>query len=164
VEETRTGPRIAIQSNQGSLIASIQVGLSGPVLQQFQGDLLERVASDGASAVVIDLSGVAIIDAEDFEFLRRTVAMASIMGAKSIIAGLRPGVASSLVEMDVDLKGIQTAHDLDAALDELNGERDSEPVADHEEEIVTEDENCGHESETGGATAPDLDDACSPPT
>ncbi len=89
------------------------------LLHRFQEDLLARLRTSGAGGVVLDLSGVDVIDAHDFEHLRRTAAMAAVMGTRPVLCGLRPGVVSALVDLDVDVRGLETSRDLDAALERL---------------------------------------------
>jgi rsbT antagonist protein RsbS len=108
--------RVPIQPHRGGLIASIQVDLDGRVLQQFQSDLLERIQASRARFVIIDLTAVAVMDANDFSELRRAVDMVALMGAPTIMCGLRPGVAAALVDLGVPTDGLRTTLNLDAAL------------------------------------------------
>ena len=128
-------PRIPMQVTSGCLVASIQVDLTAGLLRQFQHDLLERVKTTGASGVILDVSGVEIMDLEDFDLLRRTMAMASIMGARPMLVGLRPGIVASLIGLDCDVDGVEAAADLDDALLRLrsvaeNGAADDAPTGD----------------------------------
>lgn len=108
--------RVPMQITQSCLVASIQTDLDDMMLEQFQKDLLERIRQSRAHGVILDLSGVEVIDAYEFESLRRTLAMAKLMGTRCVVAGLRPGVVASLVEMDVDCSGLQATLDLQDAL------------------------------------------------
>jgi rsbT antagonist protein RsbS len=105
--------RIPLTVSRGCVVASIQRDLRGAILQQFQDDLLERLQASGASGVIIDLSGVRIMDADDFDGIRRTLDMAALMGARPVIVGLRPGVVSALVQLDVNTENFDTLLDLD---------------------------------------------------
>jgi rsbT antagonist protein RsbS len=96
-------------------VASIQVDLSEEVLDQFRIDLLELIGSSGANGVILDLSGVEVMDFQDFDALRRTMAMARLMGSRTILSGLKAGVVSSLVELEADTEDIVAALDLDDA-------------------------------------------------
>jgi len=108
--------RIPLQLIQGCLVASIQIDLTDQVLSLFRQELLERIASAHVHGVVLDVSGVEIMDSADFEMLKTTMNMASVMGATPIIVGLKPGVVSALVDMDVDTRGVRAALNLDDAL------------------------------------------------
>jgi rsbT antagonist protein RsbS len=113
--ETSDIPRIPLQLSRNCVVASIQVDLSEEVLQQFQSSLLELLHASGARGIILDVSGVQVLDLQDFEALRRTVDMAALMGARTIISGLRPGVVSSLVELDADTENIEATLNLDEA-------------------------------------------------
>jgi rsbT antagonist protein RsbS len=114
-ESTGRGPRIPLQVSRNCVVASIQIDLSDAILRQLRTDLLGLVASSRSAAVILDLSGVQIIDREDFEGLRQTMSMAAIMGATPVLCGLRPGVVAALVELRADVDGINAAADLDGA-------------------------------------------------
>ena len=109
-------PRVTMNITRGCLIATIQVTLTPQVLDRFQRDLLERIRESGARRVILDCSGVDTVDVEDFERMRKIVAMAALIGSRTVFAGLRPGVASVLVDLGADLDGIEAATDIDAAL------------------------------------------------
>ena len=118
-ERPADAPPIPIQVSRGSLIASVQVDLGEAVLRRFQQDLLAAIRTTGVTRVVLDLSSVTIVDAHDFEHLRRTLSMASLMGAHAILVGLQPGVVSALVELDVNVEDIDAALNLDLAFEEM---------------------------------------------
>jgi rsbT antagonist protein RsbS len=102
------------------VVASIQVDLTEDVLRQFRIDLLEMLHESGAGGVVLDLAGVDIMDLEDFEAIRQTLAMATLLGAHTILAGLRPGVVSSLVELDANVEDIRASLNLDLAFEQIH--------------------------------------------
>jgi rsbT antagonist protein RsbS len=114
--DVRTIQRIPLQLSQNCIVASIQTDLSEELLRLFREDLLKLLQSSEADGIILDLSGVEIIDAEDWEAIRGTMTMANLMGARSIVAGLRPGVVSALVELEVDVENIDAALNLDEAL------------------------------------------------
>ena len=105
-----------MQVIQGCLVVSVQIELTEELLSRFQKNLLERIRSTRVNGVVLDVSGVEIMDSFDFATLRGTITMASIMGAKSILVGLKPGIVSALIDMDVDVSRIHTALNVDDAL------------------------------------------------
>lgn len=107
--------RIPLQVSRQCVVASIQVDLSEEILDQFRIDLLELIGSSGANGVILDLSGVEVMDFQDFDALRRTAAMADLMGARTVLSGLKAGVVSSLVELEADTEEIVAALDLDDA-------------------------------------------------
>lgn len=98
------------------VIASVQADLSDDVLAEFRHELLETISRSNASGVLIDLSGVEIIDAGDFAALRATLDMASLMGARTVIAGMQPGVVASLIDLGVDSQGLAAVLNLEEGL------------------------------------------------
>ena len=72
--------RVPLQVARGCVVASIQIDLTPEVLQQFRMDLLERVQESRANGVILDVSGIDILDLDDFNALRKTMEMAEIMG------------------------------------------------------------------------------------
>lgn len=111
--------RIPLQVSQNCVVASIQVDLTEDVLHAFRHDLLEMLHATGAGGVILDLGGVHVLDPEDFEALRQTLEMAALMGAHAILAGLRPGVVSALVELDARVEDVHAALNLDLAFEQM---------------------------------------------
>jgi rsbT antagonist protein RsbS len=107
LSESGSVTRIPLQVSRQCVVASIQVDLSEEVLDQFRIDLLELIGSSGA--------GVEVMDFQDFDALRRTIAMARLMGSRTVLSGLKAGVVSSLVELEADTEDIVAALDLDDA-------------------------------------------------
>lgn len=70
--------------------------------------------------VVLDLSGLQIIDLQDFEELLKTIEMIRLIGFNTIISGLRPEVVSSLIMLDAPVDGLVGVASLDEALDTIN--------------------------------------------
>jgi rsbT antagonist protein RsbS len=122
--------RVAIQVTRGVVVASIQTDLDEGVLERFREDLLGRVHATNSRAVFLDVSGLETLDSAEFAALRRIGDMVTIMGTQSVLVGLRPGVVSALIELEVDVEGLRTAIDLDAAFDLLEAE--SEPAEEHD--------------------------------
>jgi rsbT antagonist protein RsbS len=118
-------PRIAMQVSRGVVVASIQVDLDDDVLGQFQEDLLERIHRTGSRGVILDVSGLETLDSEELGALRRIIAMAALLGAESVLVGLRPGIISALIDTGADVDGLRGAINLDAAFALLLPEPDS---------------------------------------
>jgi rsbT antagonist protein RsbS len=119
VEPQAESNQIPMQVVSQCLVASIQLHAAAELPRSFQHDLLDRIKRTGVSGVILDVSGVQIMDVEDFELLRRSMAMASILGARSILVGLQPGIVSSLIALDCDVDGVEAAADLDDAFRRL---------------------------------------------
>ena len=129
---------IPLQVVRGCVVASIQIDLTPGVMRQFRKDLLERVQESRANGVILDVSGVDILDLDDFNGLRRSMEMAEIMGARSILSGLKPGVVSALIDLGADPAGLNAVLNLDDAFRLLDGIQDmpAEPleILDHGQE------------------------------
>lgn len=115
--------------SRGSVIASIQTDVTLDVVIALQQDALEMIGAMGAHGFVVDVSGVELLEPDDFELLLRTMDMARLMGARPVLCGLRAGVVSALVDLDVDLEQIDATRTIDDALDIL---------ADHEREVAAQ--------------------------
>jgi rsbT antagonist protein RsbS len=109
------GARIPLQLAQGCVVASIQIDLDERVLSAFREELLGFVQSSGARGVILDLSGVDVMDGEDFRALRDTMQMARLMGASTVLSGLQAGVVSALIDLGVDTEGVVATATLDDA-------------------------------------------------
>lgn len=112
---------IPLQVVRGCVVASIQIDLNPEVMRQFRIDLLERVQISGANGVILDVSGIDILDLDDFKGLRSTMEMAKVMGARPILSGLKPGVVSALIDLGVDPEGVNSVLNLDDAFQLLDG-------------------------------------------
>ena len=139
-------PRVPLQLSRGCVVASLQIDLHEEVLQRFQKDLLEYIGATRALGVLIDVGGVELMDASDWDALRRTMAMAALMGARPVITGLQPGVVSALVELEVDVKGIEAAPSLEEGLELF------EDFSETEEESDSDEESALGDAEEEGAT------------
>lgn len=142
-------PGIAMQVSRDVVVASIQVDLDDDVLSRFRQDLLDRIHETGCRGVILDVSGLETLDSEELAALRRIIVMTGLMGAESVLVGLRPGVVSALIEAGADVDGLRAAIDLDAAFEMLEPEPEPEPGT--EPESGTE-----HVAEADGYTEDDL--------
>ncbi|MHC2068948.1 STAS domain-containing protein [Bremerella sp. T1] len=112
-------PRIPMQLTAGCLVASIQVDLNDEVLFRFKRDLLEKIRQTQTRAVLLDVSGVDILDRVEFESVRQIMQMARLMGAHAILVGMKAEIACSLMDFDLDLRGLESTLTLDQAFQRL---------------------------------------------
>jgi rsbT antagonist protein RsbS len=103
------------------LLVTLQGDLHDSTAQQLQQDIGETVAGTGVSGVVIDISGVEIVDSFLGRVLAEIAAQASLLAARTVVAGMRPAVAITLVELGLTLPGLRTALSTEAAMDLLAG-------------------------------------------
>jgi rsbT antagonist protein RsbS len=85
----KTASQVPLQMSNNCLVASIQIDLTADVLERFREDLLSELHARHARGVILDLSGIEVMDLSDFDDIRSTIAMAEIMGARTVICGLR---------------------------------------------------------------------------
>ncbi|MER6113515.1 STAS domain-containing protein [Streptomyces hirsutus] len=98
------------------LLVTLQGDLHDSTAQQLQQDLSETIVSAGVTGVVIDISGVEIVDSFLGRVLAEIAAQASLLAARTVVAGMRPAVAITLVELGLTLPGLRTALDAQAAM------------------------------------------------
>jgi rsbT antagonist protein RsbS len=133
VGEGWTGDRIPLNLVRGCIVATMRADLTHGALEQLRTDLLECVRDTGARRIVLDASAVELMDTEDFRALERTVAAAALMGARTVVAGLQPGVVSALVELGLDGGTLETALDLDDGFARLDDAADATAEAEDAE-------------------------------
>src|SRR5215467_8784529 len=99
-----------------TLLASIQLELHDTVVDAFQNDVLEEIEKTGARRLIIDISALETVDSYVARMLANTAKMAKLMGTETVIVGMRPAVAATLVRMGYFMEGIQTALSLEEGL------------------------------------------------
>ena len=109
----------SMQMMRGSLVVSLQSELEERWLLRFEQDLLAKIQRRGLRRIILDATAVETMDSVDFRALRRIIDMLALMGAAAVIVGLRPGVVSALMTMDLDVSGLRGAPDLDRGLEML---------------------------------------------
>src|SRR3970040_521741 len=105
-----------------TLLATIQVDLHDTVVDSFQNDVLEEIEKTSASGLIVDISALESVESYVARMLANTGKMAKLMGAETVIVGMRPAVAATLVRMGYFMSGIRTALSLQEGL-ELQAER-----------------------------------------
>jgi rsbT antagonist protein RsbS len=98
------------------LLVSIQVDLEDRTVLDLQDDLSKRIVDTGARGVVIDISALEIVDSFVGRMLATVAAISRVLGAETVVVGMRPAVAITLVELGLTLGGVRTALNLEAGL------------------------------------------------
>jgi rsbT antagonist protein RsbS len=101
------------------LLVTLQGDLHDSTAQQLLEDIGETIVGSGVTGVVIDISGVEIIDSFLGRVLAEIAANARLLAARTVVAGMRPAVAITLVELGLTLPGLHTALTTEAALEHL---------------------------------------------
>ena len=123
------GPRLFSILRQGPyLIASVHTALDDSQLVRFQQDLVQRIGSDRARGVVIDVAALDVLDSFASRTLRDIGEMARLRGAVTVIVGIQPDVAFAMVELGMDTGRVRTALDLEEGLAELDRSVTAPPV------------------------------------
>src|SRR5215831_15069793 len=90
-----------------TLLATIQVDLHDTVVDAFQNDVLEEIEKTGSTGLIIDISALESVDSYVARMFANTGKMAKLMGAETVIVGMRPAVAATLVRMGYYMTGIR---------------------------------------------------------
>ncbi|MEH0541911.1 STAS domain-containing protein [Streptomyces sp. B21-105] len=101
------------------LLITLQGDLHDGAAEQLQQDVAESIVRSRVTGVVIDISGVEIVDSFLGRVLAEIAAGARLLAARTVVAGMRPAVAITLVELGLTLSGLRTALSTEAALELL---------------------------------------------
>src|SRR6266478_3751819 len=91
------------------LLVTIQVDMHDRLAVQLQDDLTQNIADHDATGVLIDISSLEIVDSFIGRMLANIAAMARVLDAETVVVGMRPAVAITLVELGLNLEGVRTA-------------------------------------------------------
>ena len=106
---------------RGCLVATPLHHLDAEGVRIFHADLSIRLQRERVRGVVLDVSALDIMDAQDFAWVRNALRLTALMGCASVLVAVSPEVAATLVRLGVDLSGVQAARTVDGALDLLLG-------------------------------------------
>ena len=116
--------RIPVLKIGDALLVSIQVDLQDHIALQLQEDLAEKIVDTGARGVVIDISALEIVDSFIGRMLSSMAAISHVLDAETVVVGMRPAVAITLVELGLYLDDVRTALTMERAFS-LIAERSS---------------------------------------
>ena len=111
--------RIPILKVGEALLVSIQVDMHDQLALQLQDDLTDRIVKTHARGVLIDISALEIVDSFIGRMLGNIAAMSRVLDAATVVVGMRPAVAITLVELGLQLPGVRTALNVERGLDLL---------------------------------------------
>ena len=101
------------------LLVTIQVDLYDRLAVNLESDLVQMVSKTGASAVLIDISALSIVDSFMGRILGNIGNMSKILGAETVVVGMQPAVAITLIELGLELKGVFTALNVEKGMELL---------------------------------------------
>ena len=108
--------RIAILRMGETLLVTIQVDMHDRLAMTLQDDLTTKIAEISAKGVLIDISSLDIVDSFIGRMLGNISAMAKVLDAETVVVGMQPAVAITLVELGMDLQGVRTALDVERGM------------------------------------------------
>lgn len=101
------------------LLVTIQVDMHDRLAMALQEDLTQMISDSEARGVLIDISGLEIVDSFIGRMLANIAAMSRVLDAETIVVGMQPAVAITLVELGLSLPGVRTALNVDAGMEVL---------------------------------------------
>jgi rsbT antagonist protein RsbS len=116
--------RIPVLKMGEFLLVSIQVDMNDRLAMQLQDDLTEQIAATSARGVLIDISALEVVDSFIGRMLANIAAMSRVLDAQTVVVGMRPAVAITLVELGMSLAGVRTALNVERGMDLLTSSID----------------------------------------
>lgn len=101
------------------LLVSIQVDLYDRLALNLEADLVQMVNKTNAKGVLIDISAVSIVDSFMGRIIGNIASMSKILDAETVVVGMQPAVAITLIELGLPLKGVHTALDMEKGMNLL---------------------------------------------
>ena len=137
--------RIPILKMGEFLLVTIQVDMHDRLAMQLQDDLTERIAATGARGVLIDISALEMVDSFIGRMIANIAAMASVLDAQTVVTGMQPAVAITLVELGLTLTGVRTALNVERGMTLLRSLLDAADDLEHRALAESEDADVGAE-------------------
>ncbi|HZG20958.1 MAG TPA: STAS domain-containing protein [Herbaspirillum sp.] len=116
--------RIPILRMGRLLLVTIQVDMHDRLAMALQDDLTERIVRDRARGVLIDISALDVVDSFIGRMISNTASMARVLDARTVVVGMQPAVAITLVELGLTLEGVRTALNVERGVKLLESEMD----------------------------------------
>ena len=121
--------RIPILQMGGILLVTIQVDMQDQMALALQDDLANKIADSGAKGVLIDISALEIVDSFVGRMLASISGISRILDAITVVVGMQPAVAITLVELGLSLEGVRTALNVERGMELLAQARKENPRA-----------------------------------
>ena len=109
--------RIPILKLGDALLVTIQVDMHDQLAQALEEDLTAAIVKVGAKGVLIDISALEVVDSFMGRMLDTIAAVSRVLDADTVVVGMRPAVAITLVELGLSLKGVKTALNVDRGME-----------------------------------------------
>ena len=121
--------RIPILKMGDALLVTIQVDMHDRLAMTLQDDLTAGIVKHRSKGVLIDISALEIVDSFIGRMLDNIAAMSRILDAETVVVGMRPAVAITLVELGLSLKGVKTALNVERGMDLIRAKLNSAEAA-----------------------------------
>lgn len=121
--------RIPILKMGEVLLVTIQVDMHDRIAAALEEDLTARIAETGAKGVLIDISSLEIVDSFIGRMLDNIAGVSRMLDAETVVCGMRPAVAITLVELGLSLSGVKTALNVERGMDLIRKRLDSDGEA-----------------------------------
>jgi rsbT antagonist protein RsbS len=122
--------RIPILKMGDHLLVTIQVDMHDRLAMTLQDDLTSKIVTARAKGVLIDISALEMVDSFIGRMLGDIAAMSRVLDAETVVVGMRPAVAITLVELGLSLKGVRTALNIERGMQLLRSLIDARGLAD----------------------------------
>jgi rsbT antagonist protein RsbS len=120
---------IAVLEYRKHLIVSVQYEITDTTALNLQDAILKRIEGSRARGLVIDISALGMVDSFIARVFMETAMMARLMNARTVIAGMKPEIAMTLIQMGFSLEGVQMSTNLESGLELLEAaEREEDSV------------------------------------
>jgi rsbT antagonist protein RsbS len=126
--------RIPILKVGESLLVTIQVDMHDRLATALEEDLTNKIVTTGSKGVLIDISALEIVDSFIGRMLDNIAAVSRILDAETVVVGMRPAVAITLVELGLSLTGVRTALNVDRGMELIRRRLVTEHVDDDDED------------------------------
>lgn len=121
--------RIPILQMGQTLLVTIQVDMQDQMALALQDDLANKISKSGAKGVLIDISALEIVDSFVGRMLASISGISRILDATTVVVGMQPAVAITLVELGLSLEGVRTALNVERGMELLAHDRREKPLA-----------------------------------
>jgi rsbT antagonist protein RsbS len=122
------------------LVVSIQVDMHDRLAMSLQDDLTERIVKARARGVLIDISSLEIVDSFIGRMLANIASMSRVLDAQTVVVGMRPAVAITLVELGMPLGGVRTALSVERGMELLRAAAASGGGSTADEDLVADED------------------------